>query len=811
MPVLRPYVPVLRLCLPMIMLCMSVITLFPPSSAVAADGRGKPKPKGGLLDGLGSDFGSTLSGTPYEFSGSFEAEEGGLRGRVTVRVTLNDGHHIFSTTQPPRGPSPTVIALASPGVTLAGPFSPDTSFDVSLNEAGFENVRVEMHHDAVAWTAPVTFQTPVTAASGPLILKVDAQVCREACIPVRGLEVLATFAGFYAGPKNELAAGPFREPESPIAWTVSLSKSVVKSSDSLELILTAKPDADFHIYKHDPFDPTTVNRTLIVLTQKAGLLASKPITKSPVVHKDLGGGLEVDFYQGEVSWRIPLRVPDQAIDGIYPLQGFIGYQGCTDGSCDQPRGIRFQVDLTIGPKTVGEPANAVLTAVPFQGIVERGDLAKWIDRSKIQLTLSAAEILSKFCLAMLGGLILNFMPCVLPVIGLKVLGFVSEASGDRRKASMLTLTYAAGIVFLILALGILSVAVRFYTGQAFGWGQQFGSLPFRILITAFMFSLALSFLGIWEIPIPGFAMSKTSTELSNREGFHGAFFKGLITTLLATPCSAPFLGGVFVVALSQPAWVVLLIFMGVGLGMALPYLMIAAQPSMLSFLPKPGPWMETFKEVLAFPMLLSVVFLVSGFLDEDRMAMLSALMFVWFGCWLVGRVPAWAETNAKFSSWSIAAVVALVGTWGSFYFLQPSPYRLAWQTYDEAKLDKLVSEGKTVMIDFTANWCQNCKLNLRVALETKKVKELIESEQIVPMVADLTNYPPELKAKLSELNSISIPLLAIYSNSNTEQPMVLPDVLTESQVLEALRKAGPSRNTGTMPTAVGKSNLSIVE
>ncbi len=788
----------------------TLLVLCVPMLAFAQIEKGRnSKSKG--LGGLGFNLGGASSGTPYKLSASYEAEEGGLRGRVTVQVVLEDGFHIFSTTQPPGGPSATVISLKSPGVTLAGPFAPDTSFDVSLNEAGFEGLRIEQHHDSVNWTAPMSFSAPLNAAPTELSLKIDGQVCRESCIPLRGEEIKATFKGFYASAKSESNQGPFREPSSPIAWTVSIDKSTVKPGDKLDLILIAKPDPEFHVYKYDPMDPTFDSRTLFVLTNKAGLLAGSPTTIGKLVHKDLGGGEEVDYYQGEVTWRIPLTVPKLAIEGIYSVQGLIGYQGCTDGSCDQPRGIRFQVDLSVGPKSIAEPSNAVLVAVPFNEIVGRSNLSQWIDVAKIKLTLSPMEILSKFCLAMLGGFILNFMPCVLPVIGLKVLGFVSEARGDRRTASMLTLTYAAGITSLILGLGILSVAVRHYTGVAFGWGEQFGSLYFRILITAFMFSLALSFLGVWEIPIPGFAMSKTSTELSNREGYQGAFYKGLITTLLATPCSAPFLGGVFVVALTQPAWVVLLIFCGVGLGMSLPYLAVAAQPSMLSFLPKPGPWMETFKEALAFPMLLSVLFLVSGFLDQDRMAMLSSLMFVWFGCWLVGRVPAWSEVNTKIRNWSVALVVAGLGTFGSFYYLQPSRYRLAWQEYNEAKLDALVAEGKTVMIDFTANWCLNCKVNLVTAIETKKVKQFVEFNKIVPMVADYTNYPPELKAKLHELNSISIPIIAIYSGGDPEHPIILPDSITESQVLEALKTAGPSRNVESLPTATGNSSNSNVQ
>jgi thiol:disulfide interchange protein len=317
-----------------------------------------------------------------------------------------------------------------------------------------------------------------------------------------------------------------------------------------------------------------------------------------------------------------------------------------------------------------------------------------------------------------------------------------------------------------------------------------------------MFALALSFLGVWEIPIPGFAMSKTSTELSNREGYLGAFSKGLITTILATPCSAPFLGGVFLVALSQPVWVVLLIFFGVGLGMALPYLVLAAQPQLLSFMPKPGDWMVTFKEFLAFPMLLAVVMFVNGFAGDDKIAMMASLIFVWFACWMIGRVPIWVEFEAKMRTWGIATLVAIAGAWGSFYFMQPSPHKLAWKPYDEEALNQAVANGKTVLIDFTAEWCQNCKFNLNTALETRKVKDLVEKNDVIVMEADMTDYPPHIKEKLIKLDSISIPVLAIYKPGDTENPIVLRDILQEAQVLEALTQAGPSVSKTSHPTSV---------
>ncbi|MFM8216392.1 MAG: protein-disulfide reductase DsbD family protein, partial [Pirellula sp.] len=376
-----------------------------------------------------------------------------------------------------------------------------------------------------------------------------------------------------------------------------------------------------------------------------------------------------------------------------------------------------------------------------------------------------------------------FMPCVLPVIGLKILGFVNEAHGDRQQASKLTLVYALGMISVLVGLGVITLMIRGLTGQALTWGALSTNTISLILFTGFLFTLALSFLGVWEFPIPGFATGAKSTELSNKKGFGGAFFKGVITTLLATPCSGPFLGSALAVSLTQPAWVVLLIFLGIGIGMALPYLVVTMFPAAMKWIPKPGPWMETFKEFLAFPMLLGVVAFVASFPDKKRIAMLSALIFIWFACWIIGRVPSWESAQRRMKAWSIGSLVAIAGTIGSFYFMQPSKYELKWVPFNEQALQAAVAEGKPVMVDFTAEWCQNCKLNLAVAINTRKVREFVEKNNIVPMIADMTEHPPELKAKLRELNKVAIPVLAIYKPGDAKSPIILEDILTETQVV----------------------------
>jgi thiol:disulfide interchange protein len=173
--------------------------------------------------------------------------------------------------------------------------------------------------------------------------------------------------------------------------------------------------------------------------------------------------------------------------------------------------------------------------------------------------------------------------------------------------------------------------------------------------------------------------------------------------------------------------------------------------------------------------------------------MLSALIFIWFACWWIGRVPVWESGSRRLRAWGLGAMAAFAGTIGSFYLLKPSEYELEWVPFSEQALQSAVAEGKPVLIDFTAEWCQNCKLNLAVAINTRKVQDVVKKHDVVPMIADLTRYPPALMAKLRELKKVAIPVLAIYKPGDGKNPIVLEDLLTESQVINALEQAGPAK------------------
>ena len=256
------------------------------------------------------------------------------------------------------------------------------------------------------------------------------------------------------------------------------------------------------------------------------------------------------------------------------------------------------------------------------------------------------ELAVNLALGLASGFILNFMPCVLPVIGLKAMSFVQQSHGDRRRAFLLNIVYSIGVISVFLLLALLSVTL------GLAWGEQFSYSWFKIGLILIVFAMALSFLGVWEIPIPGFVGSGQASHLASKEGPAGAFFKGVFATILATPCSGPLMGTLFSSTLDAPAPVKFALFFSMGLGMALPYLVIGAIPELASWIPKPGAWMETFKELMGFLLLATVVFLFYTLGDAKLFVpTLATVVGVWFACWMVGRVPLTAPAGSKLSAW----------------------------------------------------------------------------------------------------------------------------------------------------------------
>ena len=395
--------------------------------------------------------------------------------------------------------------------------------------------------------------------------------------------------------------------------------------------------------------------------------------------------------------------------------------------------------------------------------------------------------------ALAGGFLLNFMPCVLPVIGLKILSFAEQAGRHRSQILALNIWYSLGLLSVFLVLAVFASGVSLgLSDENLGWGQQFSSTTFNIVMVGVVFSMALSFLGVWEIPIPGFATNTAANDLAAREGAMGAFVKGAMATVLSTPCSGPFLGPVLGFTLKQPPHVTFLVFGAMGLGMASPYLLIGAFPRLIRFLPKPGAWMETFKHMMGFVLLGTIVFFFT-FMDRDYIVPTFAMMVgIWAACWWIGRVSLAEPVSKRAIAWLQGTLVAALVGFGAFHYLTPHESLIAWQKFSPQELERLTSEGNTVLVDFTADWCLSCKVNLHTAIETEDVKRLIETNKVVPMLADWTKGAPEVTKALESLNSKQIPVLAIFPARKSAQPIVLRDLVTKGQVLSAIEKAGPS-------------------
>lgn len=736
-------------------------------------------------------------GPKLSYTASYELNRNQKEGRISVVAEVTEGFHTYSTTQGDGGPLKTEIELGTDSLKLTGPFVPDHEATLTDDEA-YPGIVVEEHHGIITWTAPFAVVKPIDTSSFKPEIRFDALVCGNGSCEPFGGKTEAEFSKLYGAEKTTTT---LRAEGTHAVWSAELTNTSATPGSKLTLKLTAKTDPKYHVYRFVPGDEEPTFRTLIVAETKSGLKFGEPQTSTK-----LGsiGGLDepIEYYDGPVEWSIPITVPEEAAEGEYPIELRVGFYTCDDASCDPPAGVAVSGKLLVAKTADKKPLAMALSKISFSDVSDSPHLASWIDSGKKREIVSKSDkpaaapalplTMMHLLAALAGGFILNFMPCVLPVIGLKVMSFVDQAGNDKNRVVALNLAFVAGIVSVMMALAIATVAAKVIWGSAFGWGEQFTVLEFKVALAALVFAMALSFLGVWEIPIPGFAMSSKSGELMEKEGLTGAFLKGILTTVLATPCSGPLLGSLFGLSLSLSSANVLLLYFVVGLGMSLPYLVLCIYPGFIKMLPKPGAWMETLKQALAFPLLLTVVFFVASISDGYRIATLLLLMFVWFACWLVGKVPAYAEAYRKQAAWGTGVAAIVFGAFVSFSYFGPIDHNLPWVDYNEAQLAKYRQEGKTVMIDFTANWCVNCQINMRVAIDRANVAEIVSANDVVPMVADWTDKSDEIGSKLRELNSNSIPLLAIFPADPGAPPIILRDLVTESQVVEALKEAGPS-------------------
>lgn len=572
-----------------------------------------------------------------------------------------------------------------------------------------------------------------------------------------------------------LDALPAPQERDPVAASLAFDVSEISPGSASTATLSLEHEPGWHTYGPDPGE--------------AGL--------STTIEWNLPQGLSA----GPIRWPAAKEFDDRGVKS----RGF-------DGTALLR--VEIQADKSIRPGTmVSIGAKASWLACKESCIPGEASFEYSIPAGKAKPFSSGAfRLILSILGAFLGGIILNLMPCVLPVLSLKLHGLILQASEPRKAALRNGLAYALGVLLSFWIIAGILVALK-AGGRAIGWGFQFQDPRFVSLMAAFFMAFALNMLGVFEI---GAGAASLAGRPIRAEGLLRAFASGVLATAAATPCTAPFMGAAIGYALSASPIATLLVFSALGLGLASPIVILSAFPSLASRLPKAGRWTETLRQALGFVLLGTIVWLLSvlGSLAGSRalVAAVAALLGTSLAAWVWGRWGGYDSTRGvrtiarAFAIIVFALSIALVlfpsSTAGSrkaeFEAALgtregASENRLPWQAFDPALLARLRSEGKPVFIDFTADWCLSCKANEIAVLDRPAVIEEFAKRGVIPLKADWTRSDPAITAALASYGRASVPLYVFYLPGR-ESPLILPEILTTAIVMKALSQT--TQNVG---------------
>jgi thiol:disulfide interchange protein len=714
-------------------------------------------------------------------------------------------------------------------------------------DAGFSAEALQMpagqkHHDdffgeVETYRDRLTAVLPGKAAddAGMVTLEVRYQGCADAgvCYPPQkrtvqvrlpgggarsDSAVAPAFGGAAASPFNNPlaggdAGGGLRLPGTANVQALPLPSERAFGFDAIvgdgnTVLLRFSPAPGYYLYR---------DRTSLKLEGAPGIRADKPLWPAAKSHRDEHFG-DVSVYFDQVDVKLPLRrsVPDAAEATLV-----ITFQGCqTDGICYPPMTRRVKLALPAGKVNASaeevarrseviaplvsrekraqprdatgiasqpmlirpnEPAPTVADTARPDASADNGQRTRPPGSGASTITLFTALLL-----ALAGGLILNLMPCVLPILSLKVLG-LAQSGESRQRARSHALWYTAGVLVAFAAIGALVLTLR-AAGQAAGWGFQLQHPWFIAALVYLMFTVGLSLSGVFTL---GGSLGGVGQSLAARSGPVGDFFTGVLACVVASPCVAPFMGAPLAYAFTAPALPAMLVFLVLGLGLALPFLLIGFVPSLAKRLPRPGAWMETLKQVLAFPMYATALWLLWVLGKQrgvDAMALvLAGLVVLGLALWWFER-SRWRSHRIGALLASLLLVAALVPVWGVTRIDAPAKAaRNATDNvvaYSPQMLDRLRQDNRVVFVNMTADWCVTCKANERAVLGTDGFQDTLRRTNAVYMRGDYTNVDPEITAFLEEHKAVGVPLYVVYGPG--APPTVLPTVLTQALVEEAL-------------------------
>jgi thiol:disulfide interchange protein len=465
------------------------------------------------------------------------------------------------------------------------------------------------------------------------------------------------------------------------------------------------------------------------------------------------GDVEV-YYQQAMIETPPIKAQDKLVLTVTS-------QGCADaGLCYPPRQQYFKVSANLS------------TIIELDSAPSRTITTADTDQVDTPITLIIA-----IAMAFVGGLILNLMPCVLPVLTLKIFSFSQQK--NSRELKLQAWAYTAGVIASFVFIAALLIALK-ASGQAIGWGFQLQSAWFVGALVYLFFVLGLAMFGSLEI---GSSFMGTGQAATEQGGIKGSFFTGVLATVVASPCTAPFMGTALGFAVAQDWYTALLVFAALGAGMAFPFLLLSYWPKLQQYLPKPGQWMERFKQFMAFPLWATAIWLLTVVTAQAGSLGMAIILC---GCLLIA-MAIWFEGK-------IGRLLKIVFTIIAISLLlspelrpenNPSQNNLS-NAYSPAKLAQLRSEGKAVFINVTADWCITCKVNEQIVLGTREFEEAVTINDVSYIIADWTSYDPEISTLLAQYRRTGIPLYLLFPKNSTGKVRVLPQILTKDSVISAL-------------------------
>ena len=697
----------------------------------------------------GGQAGVAKPATTVKLLLSHDVAKPGSTVMAGLALTMDDGWHTYWINAGEAGFATSVEWKLPKGVTAGQVQWPMPGKFTAFGSIGYG------YHDKTILLVPLAIAADIAPGQATISGKVSWLECKELCIPrdqqVSAKLVIAGTAKLSAD-AAELDATKKKLPKADVRLAVKAWWDGAVKDDERTLLIEfdagqAGADADFFSMPSESFDVSP--KSEVTASGAAKVRIKKTVTK----------------YEG--AW--PSELAGLAVRNLK----------------DHGKTEAFEVKFPILASASGAAATTTTQAPP----------PATADKSLWRMLLYA----------FIGGLILNVMPCVLPVISLKILGFVNQSKESPGRVRLLGMLYGAGVVVSFLVLAGVVIGVK-SAGELASWGMQMSNPQFVVLLTVLIMLVALNLFGLFEVTLG--SVGAAAGSVATREGAGGAFFNGVLATVLATPCTAPFLAPALGFAFTQTAAVIVLMFVTVALGLAFPYVALSWNPKLLRFLPKPGPWMEKFKVAMGFPMLATAVWLFSVSIEYYGGRVL------WFGIFLIViAMAAWVfgeffqrGTGRRGLALGIAGALTLggvvFGLEGQMQWRTPTdplaakagvvqdfPGGIRWHRWSPEAVAKAREAGQPVLVDFTAKWCATCIWNKKTSIDIESVGAVMADKNFKAFRADYTRRPDYITEELRDRGRAGVPLVLVFPADKTREPEMLPELLTAATVLNALNGA----------------------